>query len=153
MSPGGLNLQILGFFAGTIDSSHLPVRDPTESFKIGESLKARVLYAVHGATPPQFSLSLLDHVLKLDQKLATRASRTSPIQEFFPVGVVFEHARVVKVEAERGLIVDLGDGIKGFVHVHLFLSAQKVSDPFFCRSRMFLMTISHLLLPILVHGR
>ena len=125
VSSSGLNLQILGFFTGTIDSSHLPVRDPTEDYKIGEKIKARVLYAVHGATPPQFSLSLLDHVLKLNTKMVTCASQTSSMQESFPVGVTFEHAKVVKVEAERGLRVDLGNELEGYVHVRSSLSIDE----------------------------
>ena len=68
VQPSGLNLQILGFFNGTIDKFHLPPGDVEENFKIGQKVKARVLYDISPSTPPRFALSLADHVISLTSK-------------------------------------------------------------------------------------
>ncbi|KAF7799308.1 hypothetical protein EIP86_010540 [Pleurotus ostreatoroseus] len=124
--PAGLNLQILGFYTGTIDQFHLPPGDVDENFKIGQKVKARVLYDISPSTPPRFALSLAKHVVSLTSK-STDASEPGDgtvLQESFSVGSIIEAAKVLRVESERGLIVDVSDSVQGFVHLQI----SQVSD-------------------------
>ncbi|KAF8140429.1 hypothetical protein EV363DRAFT_1393337 [Boletus edulis] len=91
--PGGLNLQILGFFDATADEFHLP--STHSSLKVGKKVKARVLYDLPTTTPPRFVA----------------------LHTAFPVGTVLEAVTVRQVEAERGLLVEVQPGQEGFVHI------------------------------------
>jgi rRNA biogenesis protein RRP5 len=118
--PSGLNLQILGFFEGTIDLVHL---HPGKTYKIGQKVKARVLYDISGTTPPKFALALADHIVSLDVRRAKGAPKSNikPIlQEAYPVGTILNEVKVTSVEPERGLILEVEPGVEGFVHVSWF---------------------------------
>lgn len=84
-------------------------------------MKARVLYDVDPSTStaPRFALSLADHVVSLTTKPIGDAEENtqSTLQEAFTVGTVIESVKVVRVETERGLIVEVSPGLEGFVHV------------------------------------
>ena len=114
--PSGLNLQILGFFEGTVDQIHLP---PNETYKTGQKIKARILYNVAGTTPPRFSLALVDHVMALDVKYVTHegSKNSVSLRDAYPVGLVLDSIKVNSVESERGLSVEISPGVEGFVHV------------------------------------
>ena len=115
-------MQILGFFDGTIDEFHLPPGNPEDNFKLGQKLKARVLYEVAGASPPRFALSLAEHILKLSPKQPAGEDdddATPSLHEAYPIGTTLEGLKVAKVESERGLLVDVRPGLQGFVHVSL----------------------------------
>jgi rRNA biogenesis protein RRP5 len=109
----GLNLQVLGYFEGTVDKFHLR---HDASYKVGKKVKARVLYDF-SLTPPKFALSLADHVLALD----VRHVEDMTMEEAYPVGTIVESVKVSRTELERGLIVEVGDQpkLEGFVHVRL----------------------------------
>ncbi|EJU00095.1 U3 snoRNP-associated protein Rrp5 [Dacryopinax primogenitus] len=108
----GLNLQILGFFEGTIDLTHLP-KDPA-LYKVGTKLKARVLWHLPGSSPPKFALSALPHVVDLAAPEVDGVST----QEKHPYGEILHGVKVVRVEAEWGLSVVLDDEeTRGFVHI------------------------------------
>lgn len=110
----GLVLQILGSFDGTVDQYHLP--SLSSKYKVGQKLKARVLYDVVGSSPPQFALSLNPHVIALQPK--RRSSEDNQlIQDAFPIGTILESVKVKRVEQERGLVVSVDDSVEGFVHV------------------------------------
>src|SRR4051812_26590267 len=64
VQPVGLNLQVLGFFEGTVDQFHLLPGPVEKSYKTGRKVKARVLYTT-SSTPPRFALSLAEHVVGL----------------------------------------------------------------------------------------
>lgn len=117
--PDGLNLQVLGYFGGTIDQFHLRAGDVEENYKVGQKIKARILYDVSPSTPPRFALSVVEHVLKLSPKHAAGSdgSKDSSLQDAYPVGAILEAVKVVRVEAERGLVVEISSGLEGFVHV------------------------------------
>ena len=123
VSSLGLNVQVLGYFDGTIDEYHLPPGEPTDNFKAGKKLKARVLYEIPGTSPPRFALSLANHIISLEQKSisAEGDGELTSIEEAYPVGTTLDAVKIVKVEAERGLLVDLQEGINGFVHVGIFI--------------------------------
>ncbi|KAJ6604467.1 hypothetical protein DFH09DRAFT_1122792 [Mycena vulgaris] len=117
--PSGLNLQILGFFDGTVDQLHLRPDASEKAYKIGKKVKARVLYDF-STTPPRFALALTEHVLGLGvQKMkADKKSVTSrTLQEAYPIGTILEAVKVVRLETERGLMVETDSGAQGFIHI------------------------------------
>ena len=123
LQPAGLNLQILGYFQGTIDQFHLPIGDVEDNFKVGQKVKARILYDISPSTPPRFALSLADHVIALTSKRVSGSEddNNGPLlPESYPVGTILESVKVIRVETERGLIVEVAPGLEGFVHVIAF---------------------------------
>ena len=112
VTPDGLNLQILGFFDATADESHLPTTH--ELLKVGRKVKARVLYDLPGTTPPRFVVTLAEHHLKLQPK---STSEGQLFNAALPVGTVLDSVKVRRVEAERGLVVEVQSDQEGFVHV------------------------------------
>ena len=121
----GLILQILGSFGGTIDLNHLADGKAPSDYKLGQKVKARVLYDVAGSSPPQFALSLKDHVKNL--KPPKDESSSTAIVERFPVGTMLIAVKVKRVEPERGLFVEVEPGLEGFVHVSLLLIDARIS--------------------------
>lgn len=111
--PDGLNLQVLGYFGGTIDQYHLVPGDPEENYKVGQKLKARVLYNVADSSPPRFALSLAEHLIALTPKSAAG----SGLPDAYPIGTTLDAVKVSRVETERGLVVEVSDGAQGYVHV------------------------------------
>jgi rRNA biogenesis protein RRP5 len=112
VNPDGLNLQVLGFFDGTIDQLHLG-QEPS-AYKMGKKVKARILYD-YCSSPPKFALALADHVVRLGPRLV--GDKTEGVQQQYPVGTVLESVKVLRAEVERGLIVEVAPGVEGFVHV------------------------------------
>jgi rRNA biogenesis protein RRP5 len=119
IQPIGLNLQVLGFFNGTVDEFHLPPGDVEENFKIGQKVKPRVLYDIGSSTPPRFALSLADHVVSLTSKSVddSEGEKGTRLQEAFAVGAIVDPVKIVRVESERGLIAEVTPTVEGFVHV------------------------------------
>ena len=119
--PIGLNIQVLGFYNGTVDQFHLPPGDVEQKYKVGQKVKARILYDISPSTPPRFALSLANHIVSLTSKHTDSESDGSGVllQEAYTVGSIIEAAKVVRVEPERGLIVEVSPGVEGFVHVSL----------------------------------
>lgn len=119
IQPLGLNLQVLGFFNGTIDRFHLPPGDVEERFKIGQRVKARVLYNINPSTPPRFALSLAGHVISLTSKSvdSSESEHGTTLQDAFTLGTVVDPVKVLRVENDRGLIVGVTPSVSGFIHV------------------------------------
>jgi rRNA biogenesis protein RRP5 len=115
VNPEGINLQVLGFFDGTVDLFHLP-KNPPKPFKVGTKVKARILYN-YSASPPKFSLALSEHVLCLRPRMISIGQDPSSLEEAYPVGTILDAVKVLRVEKERGLIVEVGGQQEGFVHV------------------------------------
>ncbi len=119
IQPDGLILQVLGYFDGTVDQFHLLPGDPEGHYKVGQKIKARVLYDISPSTPPRFALSSADHVVKYTSKTSSSSDATADLREAYPIGTALGAVKVTRVESERGLIVDVGSGIQGFVHVRV----------------------------------
>ena len=96
--PSGLNLQILGYFEGTVDQVHLY---PGKKYKIGQKVKARIVYDISGTSPPKFALALVDHIIALDIKRA-----------IYAVGTMRPDKSVVNAVGGGG-ILDRVDGAAG----------------------------------------
>lgn len=140
--PTGLNLQVLGFFDGTIEEMYLRYRTSEKTFQIGQRVKARVLYDLP-ATPPRFALSLAEHVVKLDvRRIDDGNSSTGVMQELYPVGRILESVKIVRVETERGLVAQVEPGLEGFTHVRYKVGLSKALPlTYVCRSLMSATTI------------
>ncbi|KAH9898165.1 U3 snoRNP-associated protein Rrp5 [Cubamyces lactineus] len=117
VQPDGLILQVLGFFDGTVDQFHLPPGDPEDHYKVGQKVKARILYDISPSSPPRFALSLADHIVNYDTKSVASDTAATDLREAYPVGTILEAVKVVRVESERGLVVEVGSGVEGFVHI------------------------------------
>ncbi|EMD41956.1 hypothetical protein CERSUDRAFT_147388 [Gelatoporia subvermispora B] len=117
--PDGLNLQVLGFFGGTVDQFHLLPGEPEVNYKVGTKVKARVLYDLHQSSPPRFALSLAEHVLSLSPKHTdgSKESSGSTLFDAYPVGCTLDAVEVIRVESERGLITRVSPEVEGFVHI------------------------------------
>jgi rRNA biogenesis protein RRP5 len=122
--PSGLNLQILGFFDGTVDQFHLSLGAPDKAFKIGKKVKARVLYDIPGS-PPRFALSVSHHVLALSTrslKEPGKRDNVTSVQDAYPIGKILDTVKVARVETDRGLVVEISPGLQGFIHVVVTLA-------------------------------
>ena len=111
---------MLGFFEGTVDPLHLP--NEGSSYKVGKKMKARILYHYSSSSPPKFALALTEHVVNLQVRQSRDKDeeiKTSDIQDAYPVGTLLEAVKVLRIEPERGLIVEVEPGLEGFVHVCL----------------------------------
>lgn len=112
---------MLGYFEGTVDSLHW--RNECSSYKIGKKIKARILYHYSSSSPPRFALALAEHIVNLrvrqSQDKDEAAKNTKDIQEAYPIGTILEAVKVLRIEPERGLIVEAEPGLEGFVHVCL----------------------------------
>jgi rRNA biogenesis protein RRP5 len=129
--PSGLNLQILGYFEGTVDQVHL---QPGKTYKIGQKIKARILYDISGTTPSKFALALVDHIALMNVRRAKAAEKSTDcpiLQEVYSVGTIYKEAKVTRVEQERGLILEVEPGVQGFVHVRWVLACTLASSLIF----------------------
>ncbi|KAJ7107617.1 hypothetical protein C8R43DRAFT_199697 [Mycena crocata] len=114
----GLNLQILGFFDGTVDQFHLRPDASDKTYKIGKKVKARVLYDF-SSTPPRFALALSEHVLGLGIrriKVDKKQTSAQTMQEAYPIGTILDSVKVIRLETERGVVVEAGT-LQGFIHI------------------------------------
>ncbi|KAF8078800.1 hypothetical protein FPV67DRAFT_79954 [Lyophyllum atratum] len=118
VNPSGLNLQVLGFFEGTVDQIHMR-HDAEKPYKVGKKIKARVLYDF-SSSPPRFSLALTEHVVGLSPRRLGREEKRSggvTMQEAYPVGKIVETVKVTRLESERGVVAEVEPGLEGFVHI------------------------------------
>ncbi|TBU63713.1 U3 snoRNP-associated protein Rrp5 [Dichomitus squalens] len=113
----GLVLQVLGYFDGTIDQFHLVPGQPEVHYQVGQKVKARILYDINPSTPPRFALSLADHVVRFTTKSPSADAATTDLRNAYPIGTILEAVKVARVESERGLVVNVGSGIEGFIHI------------------------------------
>jgi rRNA biogenesis protein RRP5 len=110
----GLNIQVLGYFDGTIDEYH--IGEESSAFKIGRKVRARVIYD-YSSSPPRFALSLTGHVTRLTPRLIRDDETEESVRETYPVGTILEAVKVLRVEPERGLAAEISENVQGFVHV------------------------------------
>lgn len=155
IQPTGLNLQVLGFFEGTVDQLHMQRPSSDKSIKVGKKVKARVLYDI-SSTPPRFALTLAEHVTTLHQKQIKtgEGSHLRTIQEAHPVGKILEAVKILRLEPERGLFVEVEPGLEGFVHVGGVSGYHTLSFELISHTRfpIYLMS-TFLLFPLPVRGK
>ncbi|KAI8581026.1 hypothetical protein K450DRAFT_234277 [Umbelopsis ramanniana AG] len=110
----GLVVSFMGFFEASIDLAHLDVKaqDIESKYKLGQKLKARILFCSFGTSPKRIGASLLPNIVNLKQD-------NTPLDVQFPIGMIFDRVIVKRVESKNGLIVEI-DGhkdVNGFVHI------------------------------------
>ncbi|KAI9286089.1 hypothetical protein BC943DRAFT_322500 [Umbelopsis sp. AD052] len=115
----GLVVSFMGFFEASIDLAHLDVKaqDIESKYKLGQKLKARILFCSFSTSPKRIGASLLPNIVDLKQD-------NTPLDAQFPIGMIFDRVIVKRVESKNGLIVEI-DGhkeVNGFVHI------SRVSD-------------------------
>ncbi|KAH9836984.1 uncharacterized protein C8Q71DRAFT_580175 [Rhodofomes roseus] len=111
--PDGLNLQVLGYFGGTVDQYHLAPGDPEQNYKVGQKVKARILYDINPSSPPRFALSLAEHLILM----APKSVAGSSLPDVYPIGTMLDAVKVIRVETARGLVVEASDDVEGHVHI------------------------------------
>lgn len=116
VQSAGINVQVLGFFDGTIEQMHLGHDPSGKKYKIGKKVKARVLYNII-STPPRFVLATSEHVIDLHPRQIIDQDRPEQLEQVYPIGKVLESTKVVRIEPDRGVILDVASGVEGFAHV------------------------------------
>ncbi|KAI5476893.1 hypothetical protein MNV49_007065 [Pseudohyphozyma bogoriensis] len=130
--PSGLNVKFHGFFDGSIDIFHLNSLDPEKAFKIGQKVKARVLWDSVGTTPKRFSLSLAEHIIKLGVQTVGEGEEAKEVKEEYPVGRTLEEVKIVRSDEEWGLTCEWeeeGAKVSGFVHISHITDDHLASIP------------------------
>ena len=134
---------MLGYFEGTIDPLHLP--NESSLYNVGKKIRARILYHYSSSSPPKFALALTEHVVNLKIRQSRdkdgEMKKTTDVQDAYPVGSLLDAVKVLRIEPERGLVVEVELGLEGFVHVCLFLTPSMTAN-IFHRYLMPPMTIS-----------
>ncbi|KAF8746795.1 S1 RNA binding domain [Rhizoctonia solani] len=106
--PSGLNLQVLGYFGGTIELFHLP---SGADVKEGDKVKAEYC-GIFLAQPIPVQES------KKSKKKTEIISEDAPtLREAYPVGMILEAVKVTRVESEWGLVCEVTEGVGAFVHI------------------------------------
>lgn len=132
--PSGLNVKFFGYFDGTIDKFHLNGLDPEKNFKLGQKIKARVLWDSIASTPKKFSLSISKHVVDMD--IAKVKDRGVSVADLYPVGRSLAQVKIIHIDDEWGLTCEITEDdveVAAFVHVSLgtpFSSAQPTAHHF-----------------------
>ncbi|CDZ96721.1 rRNA processing protein Rrp5 [Phaffia rhodozyma] len=112
----GLNLKLLGFFSGSVDTYHLPAnidlaKEAEGALKVGKKIKVRVLYESmnvgDGESEKRFGCSLKEHILEFNEQEGKDCV----------VGEILEEVEVKRVEGEWGLVVENQEGRRGFAHI------------------------------------
>ncbi|GAA5941768.1 Rrp5p [Sporobolomyces koalae] len=117
----GLNVKFFGFYDATIDLFHLPLPPSAsleDSYKVGQKIKARVMWDAIATSPKKFSLSAAEWVVAMEQKTIDDVK----VEELLPVGTIIDKCKVVRMDDEWGLTVEIvrdGEehGEAGFVHI------------------------------------
>ena len=117
----GLSGKIMGHVDATADIIHSgigPIGVDVESkYKVGSRIRARIICNFLLATEPKLGVSLLPHILELNQKHPEK-SQTKLLTDVLPISSLVEKCTVRHVESEIGLFVELGTlGLTGFVHI------------------------------------
>ncbi|KAI0883423.1 nucleic acid-binding protein [Annulohypoxylon maeteangense] len=115
----GILGKVMGSLDVTADLIHSGLGpnalDLESKYKVGKKYKARVICNFPTAKDPKLGISLLDHVVSLQSKLASTDKLPTDV---LPTSAIVEECTVTKVEPEIGLFLDVGvEGVPGFVHV------------------------------------
>jgi len=124
VSSTSLAGQVMGAINASADIVHSGAgtrnTDIEAKYKIGDKVKARVLFMLTQDDHVRFGVSVLDHVLKLAVRQSTDSQ--DPLKALSLSSVV-EKAKIVNVDPGLGLYVEIGvKGVLGFVHI------SRVSD-------------------------
>jgi rRNA biogenesis protein RRP5 len=103
--------------------------DPESDFKVGQKIKARVIWDSIGSTPKKFSLSMAKHILAMNSATVAGSedAEEEDIATRFKVGKILEHVKVLRMDDEWGLTCEILEGDRktsAFVHVSSSLESN-----------------------------
>lgn len=119
VSARGLVGTVLGHLDATADWIHSAAGpygiDLEVKYKIGQKIVARVISTFPEAEKPKVAVSVLRHVLHLEQKRTIFKKVPSDI---LTDSMIIEHCKIKAVEPNIGLFTEVGlDELAGFVHI------------------------------------
>ncbi|KAI4197457.1 MAG: hypothetical protein LQ350_005896 [Teloschistes chrysophthalmus] len=124
VTSSGVIGKAMGVLDVTADVVHAGAmaasKELEKKYTVGGKVKARVICTYPDAEPRKLGVSLLDHVLSLKSNpiQADAASDNPKPIDLLPISTIVPEARVVKVEPDIGLMLDMGvKGIRGYVHI------------------------------------
>lgn len=115
--------KVLGHLDVTADLIHSGIGpagiDLEAKYQVGSRVKARVICNFPTASAPKLGISLLPHVLSLQQKRPAKAPSAKKLPtELLPISSTVEKCTIRHVENDIGLFVDIDiPGLSGFVHI------------------------------------
>lgn len=112
----GLSGKVMGMLDVTADVIHSGAggrgQDIASKYTIGSKIRARVVCNFPGEETKKLGVSLLDHMLRFGSEQVTgKKAKTLALSS------VVEDAKVIQVQSNRGLFLDLGAGQTGFAHI------------------------------------
>ncbi|ORX90106.1 nucleic acid-binding protein [Basidiobolus meristosporus CBS 931.73] len=118
INPNGLTCKFMGFYDGTVDLHHIGLiveneDDISKAFKVGQKIRARILYMSLGVNEKVIGLSLSSHVLSLSQPEVTGYELEDNVK-MIPIGTIFEKVTVRRVDSGLGILCEI-DGVEGVV--------------------------------------
>jgi rRNA biogenesis protein RRP5 len=129
VSSFGIKAQIMGMLKVTADIIHSGggqgVPDFEKKFSLGSKLKARIIFSFPKGESQSVGVSVLEHILTFSPRTLANVQGVSPLEQLSLSSGV-EKATVTKVEASRGLFLDVGvPRVQAFAHISR-LSDKKV---------------------------
>ncbi|CAN6626078.1 rRNA biogenesis protein Rrp5p [Trichomonascus vanleenenianus] len=117
--------KVFEFAEGTADQIHSGLlesgkKDMESLYKVGDTVKARVIFTYPDSDPLKVALSFLPHVVGLS------TSSESPLAKL-PVGSIVD-AKIELVEPKSGLYVTVGGKKHGFVHISRVSSEERIEE-------------------------
>ncbi|KAF2453144.1 hypothetical protein BDY21DRAFT_374961 [Lineolata rhizophorae] len=118
----GLIGKIMGMLATTAELVHSGAgeskKELAKKYPVGSKVKARVICTFPESEPQKVGVSLLDHIVSLDQRTSVVAKvRTGPLEKL-QISSFVDQAKVLKIDARRGLFMDVGvPGVQGYAHI------------------------------------
>lgn len=124
---GGISGKIMGMLDAVADFFHVAGWDRQaqleKRIKVGSTIKARITTSFLNSDTPKVGVSLLPHILSF-----TQCSETHPFIKL-PISTIIEASKVVGVEPNAGLFVDIGvPKVFGFVHISRVSSEGKIEN-------------------------
>ena len=128
VAGSGLAGKVMGFLNVTADLIHSGAaasgKDLEKKYSVGSRIRGRIICTFPTVDDKKLGVSLQDHILywRLKTATTTPAIERLPTQ-ILPISTILNEAKVIKVEAGLGLLMDVGvKGVRGFVHI------SKISD-------------------------
>jgi rRNA biogenesis protein RRP5 len=117
----GIRVKIMGLLDGIIDLFHAGKKIMTnyqdfyDNFKVGKKIHGRIIYVSFTTEAKRIRLSLLPHVVNLEQ-CESNVDKEFSIDEA-PIGKIFENVTVKKVN-NKGVLIEIDNmNINGYIRV------------------------------------
>lgn len=116
--------------------------EDSAKLQVGKKLQARILWDIVGTEPRQFALSTLEHILRLEHRKLQELQKGgisngddedepgNDVKQAYPIGTILDNVKVSRVDADRGLFLDVCPGLQGVVHVRTTIFLKTWNDVF-----------------------